>query len=58
VQIRKVIQKRIRHAAGGVSVVGDVNAAIAANVNEAAAESAAAATDDSARTNDKEERNG
>lgn len=32
--IRKVIQTRIRHAAGGVDVAGDVNAAISANVNE------------------------
>jgi hypothetical protein len=33
-QIRKIIQRRIRGGSGGVDVVGDVNAAIAANVDE------------------------
>ncbi len=32
--VRKLIQERIRHSSDGVNVVGDVNAAIAANVNE------------------------
>ncbi len=32
--VRKIIQKRIRHDSDGVNVAGDVNAAIAANVNE------------------------
>jgi hypothetical protein len=32
--IRKVIQRRIRHVSDGVDVAGDVNAAISANVNE------------------------
>ena len=32
--IRKLIEKRIRHSSGGVDVVGDVNAVIAANVDE------------------------
>jgi hypothetical protein len=32
--IRKVIQRRIRHASDGVDVAGDVNAAVSANVNE------------------------
>jgi hypothetical protein len=32
--IRKIIERRIRHSGGGVDVVGDVNAVIAANVNE------------------------
>jgi hypothetical protein len=32
--VRKLIQRRIRHSGGGVDVVADVNAAIAANVNE------------------------
>jgi hypothetical protein len=32
--IRKVVKKRIRHAEEGLDVVGDVNAAIAANVGE------------------------
>jgi hypothetical protein len=33
-QIRKLIQRRIRHSANGVHFVGDVNAAISANVGE------------------------
>jgi hypothetical protein len=33
-QIRKIIQRRIRKRGNGVDVVGDVNAAIAANVGE------------------------
>jgi len=33
-QIRKVIQRRIRRSSDGVDVVGDVNAAISANVGE------------------------
>ena len=32
--IRKVIQRRIRHHGNDVDVVGDINAAISANVNE------------------------
>jgi hypothetical protein len=32
VEIRKIIQRRIRHSAEGVEVVGDVNAVIAANL--------------------------
>ncbi len=32
--VRRLIQKRIRHASEGVNVVGDVNAAVSANVNE------------------------
>jgi hypothetical protein len=32
--IRKIINRRIRHSADGVDVVGDVTAAISANVNE------------------------
>ena len=34
VNIRKVIQRRLRHRGEGVDVVGDVNAVIAANLNE------------------------
>jgi hypothetical protein len=34
VQIRKIIQRRIRGASDGLDFVGDVNAAIAANVGE------------------------
>ena len=32
--IRKIINRRIRHSGDGVDVVGDVNAVISANVNE------------------------
>ena len=32
--VRKLIQRRIRHQGGGVDLVGDVNAVIAANVND------------------------
>jgi hypothetical protein len=35
-QFRKVIQRRIRKAAGGVDLASDVNAAVAANVGERA----------------------
>jgi hypothetical protein len=34
VQIRKVIQRRIRRGSNGVDFVGDVNAAVAGNVGE------------------------
>ena len=33
--IRKIIQRRIRHSGGGVNAAADVNAVVAANVNEA-----------------------
>ena len=32
--LRKIIQRQIRHDRDGVQVAGDVNAAISANVNE------------------------
>jgi hypothetical protein len=32
--VRKVVNRRIRHSRDGVDVVGDINAVIAANVNE------------------------
>jgi hypothetical protein len=32
--IRKIINRRIRHAGDGIDVVGDVNAVISANVEE------------------------
>ena len=32
--IRKVIQRRIRHSGEGVNAVGDINAVVAGNVNE------------------------
>jgi hypothetical protein len=34
VQIRKIIQRRIRHSSENVDFAGDVNAAISANVGE------------------------
>lgn len=33
-RIRQVIQRRVRRASDGIDVVGDVNAAISANVGE------------------------
>jgi hypothetical protein len=33
-QVRKIIQRRIRRSGEGVDLVGDVNAAISANVGE------------------------
>ena len=33
-KLRKVIQKTIRHRDGGTDVAGNINAAVAANVNE------------------------
>jgi hypothetical protein len=38
-QIRKTIQRRIRRNANGVDLVGDVNAAISANVGESSSTS-------------------
>jgi hypothetical protein len=32
--VRKIINRRIRHSDDGVDVVGDINAVISANVNE------------------------
>jgi hypothetical protein len=32
--IKKVVQRRIRERIGGVDLAGDVNAVVAANVNE------------------------
>jgi hypothetical protein len=37
--IRKIIQRRIRHHGKGVNAVGDVNAVISANVNEGSSHS-------------------
>jgi hypothetical protein len=33
-QTRKVIQRRIRHAASGVDLASDINAVVSANVGE------------------------
>jgi hypothetical protein len=38
-QIRKIIQRRIRRNANGVDLIGDVNAAISANVGESSSTS-------------------
>jgi hypothetical protein len=38
-QIRKIIQRRVRRNANGVDLVGDVNAAISANVGESSSTS-------------------
>jgi hypothetical protein len=38
-EIRKIIQRRIRRSAGGVDFVGDVNAAISGNVGESSSHS-------------------
>jgi hypothetical protein len=34
VKIRKIIRKRIRHNKDGVQIAGDINAVVAANVEE------------------------
>jgi hypothetical protein len=39
VNIRKIIQRRIRHQGKGVTAAGDVNAVISANVNEGSSHS-------------------
>ena len=39
VQIRKIIKRRIRRSANGVDLVGDVNAAISANVGDSSSTS-------------------
>jgi hypothetical protein len=39
VQIRKIIQRSVRRSANGVGLVGDVNAAISANVGESSSTS-------------------
>jgi hypothetical protein len=43
-QIKKIIQRRIRKHGNGVDVVGDVNAAIAANVGESGAHTSSSST--------------
>jgi hypothetical protein len=43
-QIKKIIQRRIRKHGNGVDVVGDVNAAIAANVGERGANTRASSS--------------
>ena len=51
-QIRKVIQRRIRHASHGVEVAGDVNAAISANVGERSSQSTVSAAGENRRDED------
>jgi hypothetical protein len=43
-QIKKIIQRRVRKHGNGVDVVGDVNAAIAANVGERGAKTRASSS--------------
>jgi len=43
-QIRKLINKRIRHSDGGIDVAADVNAVISANVGERGATTHASST--------------
>ena len=43
-QIKKIIQRRIRKHGNGVDVVADVNAAIAANVGERGAHTSASSS--------------
>jgi hypothetical protein len=38
-QIRKIIQRRIRRSGNGVDLIGDVNAAVSANVGESSSTS-------------------
>jgi hypothetical protein len=38
-QIRKIIQRRIRRSADGVDFIGDINAAISGNVGESSSHS-------------------
>jgi hypothetical protein len=40
VKMQKVIRKRIRRNDGGINLVGDINAVVAANVNERGSSSA------------------
>jgi hypothetical protein len=59
-RFRKIIQRRIRRSADGVDLVGDLNAAIAANVGErgqtthVSSRSTAVTTQDTTRTADEE----
>jgi hypothetical protein len=58
-RIAKLIQRRIRQAAGGVEYSGDVNAAIAANVGEhSATTSAVSRTTAATSTEDPEAEDG
>ena len=58
-QIKKIIQRRIRHSVEGVDLVGDVNAAISANVGEQSSTSHVSSRSTvSAHSQDKEERRG
>jgi hypothetical protein len=58
-QIKKIIQRRIRRSADGVDLVGDINAAISANVGERSSTSHVSSRSTvSAHSQDKEERRG
>jgi hypothetical protein len=39
VNVRKLIERRIRHAGKAVNATGDVNAVVAANINEGSSQS-------------------
>jgi hypothetical protein len=52
--IRKVIQKRIRRASGGVKVDSDVNAVVAANVGERGAATHVSSTQRSTKSSAQE----
>jgi len=55
-QIRKVIQRRIRRSAEGVDAAGDLNAAIAANVGERSATTHVSNRSEKEERRDEEER--
>ena len=56
-QFRKIIQRRIRRSGEGVDLVGDVNAAISANVGERSSSSHVSSRSTvSAHSQNKEER--
>ena len=58
-QLRKVIQRRIRRSGEGVDLVGDVNAAISANVGEKSSSSHVSSRSTvSARAQEREEARG
>jgi hypothetical protein len=52
-QIRKRFQKRIRMVRNGVSLAGDVNAAVAGNVGERSATSHVSSQQDAAERDDR-----
>jgi hypothetical protein len=55
--IRKLIQERIRRSGGGVQVDSDVNAVVAANVGEQGAVTHVSSTQRSTKNSSQERRN-